>query len=116
MSTLVTNEKAKEIFRHFLETHKTSLALQTLKCYELADKQLNDVQSRTEENFDELKELMPAYIWEKRLDDAIEAKDDVVMEEYLLRLMEECKRFIETHQDFRRYRRTLLDKLKKCTC
>lgn len=115
MSTLVSNDKAKEIFRHFLETHKTSLALQTLKCYELAA-QLNDVHSRTEDSFDELKELMPAYIWEKRLDDAIEAKDEEVMVQYLTRLMEECKRFIETHPDFRRYRRTLLDKLKKCTC
>ncbi|KAG4068314.1 hypothetical protein HA402_007834 [Bradysia odoriphaga] len=116
VSTLVSNEKAKEIFRHFLETNKASLALQTLKCYELADKQLNDKDSRTEDSYDELKELMPAYIWEKRLDDAIEAKDDDVLVEYLLRLMEECKRYIETHQDFRRYRKTMLDKLKKCTC
>lgn len=92
------------------------MALQTLKCYELSDKLLNDVDSRTEDGYDELKELMPAYIWEKRLDDAIEAKDDDAMAEYFERLMEECKRYIETHNDFRRYRRTLLDKLKKCTC
>lgn len=116
MSTLVSNEKAKEIFRHFLETHKTSLALQTLNCYELSDKLLNDVPSRTEDSFDELKELMPAYIWEKRLDDAIEAKDEDAMVEYFMRLNEECKQFIETHADFRRYRRTMLQKLKKCTC
>lgn len=92
------------------------MALQTLKCYELSDKLLTDADSRTEDNFDELRELMPAFIWEKRLDDAIEAKDEEIMVEYLMRLMEECRRFIETHQDFRRYRRTLLDKLKKCTC
>ncbi len=116
MSTLVSNDKAKEIFRHFLETNKTSLTLPTLKCYELADQLLNDTKCRTDDNYDELKELMPAYIWEKRLDDAIETKDDDAMVEYLMRLMEECKSFIETHQDFRRYRRTLLDKLKKCTC
>lgn len=116
VSTLVSNDKAKEIFRHFLETHKTSLALQTLDCYELADKLLNDVHSRTEDSYDEMKELMPAYIWEKRLDDAIDANDDDVMVEYLMRLIEECKRFIETHPDFRRYRKTMLDKLKKCTC
>ncbi|KAJ6629561.1 hypothetical protein Bhyg_16920 [Pseudolycoriella hygida] len=116
VSTLVTNEKAKEIFRHFLETHKTSLALQTLKCFELADKMHNDASIRTEDNYDELKELMPAFIWEKRLDDAIEAKNEEILVEYFMRLMDECKRFIETHADFRRYRKTLLNKLKKCTC
>lgn len=87
-----------------------------MKCYELADNLLNDVKSRTEDSYEELKEVMPAYVWEKRLDDAIEANDEEVMVEYLQRLMEECKRYIETHSDFRRYRKTLLDKLKKCSC
>jgi len=116
VSTLVTNEKAKEIFRHFLETHKTSLALQSLSCYELADKLLSDVYSRTDDSYDELKEIMPAYIWETRLDDAIDAKTDEAIEEYLKRLMEENKRLIETHHDFKRFRKALLDKLKRCNC
>lgn len=59
---------------------------------------------------------MPAYVWETRLDDAIDANDEDSMGEYLQRLMDECKRLIETHHDFKRFRKMLLEKLKKCTC
>lgn len=116
VSTLVTNEKGKELFRLYLETHKTSLALQSLKCYELAEQLFNDVYSRTDDNYDALKELMPAYVWETRLDDAIDANDDDVIKEYFKSLLEECKRLIEIHYDFKRFRKSLLDKLKRCSC
>lgn len=114
---LLQNTKASGLFKTFLKIgHKTtrSGALVNVECYELCEKlQLNET-SRTEEAYDELKELCPSYKWEERLDEAIQSDSDgnsTALKEYFTKLMFEARCQIEVHPDYERFRKELARKL-----
>ena len=109
---LVKNLQAKNLFRNFLKIgHRSdkSNALIALECFELCDDLLEDVEQRTE-RLDELIDMCPSYLWEERLSESV--SDEKKFPEVLDELKKECLDTIQCHNDYDRFRRELLRKIR----
>lgn len=120
IADLVDHPKAKKLFITFLKLgHRSdrSGALTALECYDLCHRLIDDRFSRSEDAYDELRELCPNYKWEQRLDDAIErensGEDSEALDKYLRSLQFKVKRNIESHRDYGRFQDELIQKLKQ---
>lgn len=117
VNDLVQNNKATKLFKTFLTLgHRTdrSDALINLECYELCEKLQTNALNRTDDAYDELRELCPSERWEERLDEAIESEgngDATALDTYFSDLMFEAKRQIELHRDYKRFQKELIRKL-----
>lgn len=114
---VVNNPLGNNLLKTFLKIgHRTdkSNALLLLECYELCDKVQPNISSY-QEHLDDLFELCPSFIWEQRINDAIEDEDlvNIRLETVLNDLKRECLCSIESDNDFHRFRLELLRKIGK---
>lgn len=118
-SGLVTHPLCKLLFRNFLKIgHRTdkSNALLSLECYEICDKLLNEKQFNSD-IVDELIEMCPSFVWETKINNAIDyttkTNDKQQITHLLNELKRDCVNTIECHNDFDRFRKELLRKIGK---
>lgn len=119
VSGLVNHQLGNKLFKTFLKIgHRTdkSNALLSLECYELCNEILDNIQSYRD-YFDDLIEMCPSYLWEEKFNEAVELESDTkvqrTLEELIDELKIECLDSIECHNDFDRFRKELLRKIRK---
>lgn len=115
-SDLFNRPLGNHLFRAFLkigQTNDESYAMAMLNCYELCDKIIHNIE-QYRDYMDDLIELCPSYLWEEKLQNAIESK--ILLQSVLNDLKLECVQTIKTHHDFDRFQRGLLQKFKNSTC
>lgn len=118
VSGLVNNPLGNRLFKAFLKIghrHDKSNAMISLECYELCNTIIENIE-RYRDHMDDLIELCPSYLWEEKLNDAIESEESEVidrLQSVLDELKLECVQSIESHHDFDRFRRELLRKIGK---
>lgn len=106
MNDLMCNDKARKLLKTFLKLGNTAVksnALLSLECYEQADILYSNEQQRTDDAYDDLRDILPNHKWEQRLDEAIDSSESDALNKYFERLMDKCKRSIEHHRDFKRF-------------
>lgn len=119
VSNLLDNPLGNRLLKTFLKIghrHDKSNALISLECYELCNTIGDGNIERYRDYLDDLIELCPSYLWEEKLNDAIdESESDVYirLQSVLHELKRECVQTIESHNDFDRFRRELLRKIGK---
>lgn len=116
VAALLGDSKAKQLFVTFLSMgHRTdeSGAMTALRCYDLCDRLLNISANRTNDEYDNLRDVCPSFAWEQRLDAAIDQCDEDALRTFFASLMFETKRTIELHRDYGRFKEALLNKLEQ---
>lgn len=118
VSVLINDLLGNRLFKAFLKIghrHDESNAMASLECYELCNTVCENIE-RYRDYMDELIELCPSFLWEEKLNDAVnEAESDTIerLQSALDELKIECVRSIENHNDFDRFRCELLRKIGK---
>lgn len=119
VTNLIENENSKNLFKSFLKIghlSDKSKAMVELECYELCKLLCNNPSHRTEENIDNICDVCPNYKWEcdlrEKFDNWSENEED--FEKFLKTLMNQNKREIEAHSDYKRFHAELLKKLGNC--
>lgn len=78
---------------------------------------MNNKSTHNGDDIDALIELCPSFLWEERVNDAIDSdkhvRDKRSLTQLLHELKKECVRSIECHNDFDRFRQELLRKIGK---
>lgn len=116
VAAVLGDSKAKQLFVTFLSMgHRTdeSAAMTALRCYDICERLLCTEANRTEDVYDNLRDVCPSFAWEQRLDAAIDQCDEDALRTFLASLMFETKRTIELHRDYERFQQELLNKLKQ---
>lgn len=109
---LVNHQQGNNLLKTFLKLgHKNdkSRALISVECYEMCNRILNNIDSRSQ-LLDDLLELVPSYAWEEKLSSANSSGE---MSSILRELQTECLNEIQSHAEFDRFRRELLRKIGK---
>lgn len=118
VSELVNNPLGNRLLKAFLKIghrHDKSNAMISLECYELCNT-VSENMERHRDYMDDLIELCPSYLWEDKLNEAIdESESEAIdrLQSVLDELKLECVQTIESHNDFDRFRRELLRKIGK---
>lgn len=118
VSGLVSNPLGNRLFKAFLKIghrHDKSSAMISLECYELCNK-IGDNIERYRDYIDDLIELSPSYLWEEKLNEAIDESESEAydrLQSVLDELKLECVQTIGSHIDYDRFRRELLRKIGK---
>lgn len=112
IADLLRDTEGKQLLGPFLRMgHRTSesVAMKALRCYNICNEMLTSDRF-TENDFENLDEVLPSHVWEKRLLSAGDDVDDLIP--LLERLRFESLRTIELSHDYELFKLSLLNKLK----
>lgn len=116
--TLINHETGSTLFRNFLhvEYHPDkSEVMEILECYDICDKICKKPHLIHDPDVtDELLNLCPSFTWERKINETLRTKSnkhEVVRT--LNELKDECVDSVQSHNDYDRFRRKLLEKLKR---
>lgn len=118
VSGLVNNPLGNRLFKAFLKIghrHDKSNAMISFECYELCNTISENIE-QYRDHLDDLIELCPSYLWEEKLNEAVdESESDAIvrLQSVLDELKIECVQTIQSHRDYDRFRRELLRKIGK---
>lgn len=122
VANLIAHTDGKELFKNFLRIgHRNdkSEAMQMLECHEMCTKFMCNLHLIDDaDQLDDLFALCPSFIWEQRIQDAIDSDkraqaSHTEIKRVLNELKYDCVHNIECHRDYGRFRQELLRKIGK---
>jgi len=112
MDAFINNPTSVKFYRNVCDPDPNSDGQRYLHIYELCREILYNDLKVSDEKREELLELCPSYLWEQKLEAALE-EPDTELEPFLNAFMTECKFRIENSKEYQRYKEVLRDKCKK---
>lgn len=114
VQTLMAHPTGKKLFENFLSIghlEDQSESMTHLNCFDMCEKILHNRHLIQDQDFlDEFLSSCPSFVWEERINDAINQSDHD-LRQVIRDLKRECVHSIECHNDYDRFRRELLRKI-----